>query len=120
MVCTIYYVNGRVIQKKVGKSKTMAKKVAGEIEAKLERKDANLEPRDYDLRIFFQEYLDCTQNNISHSYHRRNETIIKHFITDLVILDHVQWTDIACLGTIFTAIYLYLLLWHSICLCPIF
>jgi integrase len=75
-----YYVDGRVIQKRVGKSKTMAKKVAGEIEAKQERKDANLEPRDHDLREFFQEYLDCTRNNVSANYHRRNVITIKNFL----------------------------------------
>ncbi len=38
-----FYVNGKVIQKKVGKSKRMAQSMAGEIEAKQERKDADLE-----------------------------------------------------------------------------
>jgi len=56
-----YYVDGKVIQKKVGKSKRMAQQLAGEIEARQERKDANLEPRDYDLKQFFQEYLDYTR-----------------------------------------------------------
>jgi hypothetical protein len=57
----------------VGKSKNIAKKVAGEIEAQLERKDANLKPRDYDIKKFFSEYLEFTQKNISPNYHRRNE-----------------------------------------------
>ena len=75
-----HYVDGKVIQKKVGKSKKMAQMVAGEIDARQERKDANLEPRDYDLRQFFQEYMDYTRNNASPKYHRRNEITVRHFL----------------------------------------
>jgi len=78
-----YYVNGKVIQKKVGKSKRMAQSMAGEIEAKQERKDADLEPRDYDLRQFLQEYMEVTKNNASPKYHRRNGITVRHFIAFL-------------------------------------
>jgi len=78
-----YYVDGKVVQKKVGKSKTIARTVAGEIEAKLERKEANLEPRDHNLREFLAEYMECTLNTVSPNYHRRNWITINNFLAFL-------------------------------------
>ncbi|MBI5554800.1 MAG: site-specific integrase, partial [Elusimicrobia bacterium] len=75
-----YYIDGKVIQKRVGKSKKLAQQVAGEIEAKQERKDANMEPRDCELKKFFAEYMAFTENNDSPKYHRRNEITVRHFM----------------------------------------
>ncbi|MBI5789118.1 MAG: hypothetical protein HZA78_09720 [Candidatus Schekmanbacteria bacterium] len=78
-----YYVDGKVIQKRVGKSKKLAQQVAGEIEAKQERKDANMEPRDCDLRGFLAEYMECTRNTNSPNYHRRNQITVNNFLAFL-------------------------------------
>jgi len=37
-----YYYNGRLVRKKVGRSKSPARRVCGDIEAKIERADAGL------------------------------------------------------------------------------
>jgi hypothetical protein len=42
-----YYYNGRLIRRKVGRSKTLARKVQGDIEAKIERADVGLLNKDY-------------------------------------------------------------------------
>ncbi|GMW01804.1 MAG: hypothetical protein AMXMBFR84_29410 [Candidatus Hydrogenedentota bacterium] len=78
-----YYVgwrdrNGRYRRKKVGKSKTLAKKLAGDIEAKLERGEAGLEKKDYPIEKFFKEYQTRTEPRLSASYHRRNQQIFDH------------------------------------------
>ena len=72
--------NGKYRRKKVGKSKTLAKKLAGDIEAKLERGDAGLEKKDFAIKTFFDDYQNRTKSRLSASYHRRNSEVLGHFL----------------------------------------
>lgn len=74
-----YYVNGKFMRKKIGRSKTIAEKARGDIEAKLERGEAGLLKKDYPVRKFFAEYLERTKGINSASYQNRNERVIKQF-----------------------------------------
>jgi len=74
-----YYVNGKLVRKKVGRSKTLARKVQGDIEAKIERADVGLLNKDYPIGRFFEEYLARTEGIHSASYHNRNSRVIKNF-----------------------------------------
>lgn len=74
-----YYVDGRLVRRRIGKSKTLADKARGEIEAKIERGDAGLLPRDYPVRKFFDEYLRRTEPHQSRSYHERNGLVVRNF-----------------------------------------
>jgi len=70
---------GKLVRKRVGRSKRLAEKVRGDIEAKLERAEAGLLKLDYPIRQFFKEYLERTIDVHSASYHNRNERVIKQF-----------------------------------------
>jgi len=74
-----YYYNGRFFRKKVGRSKTLAKKVQGDIEAKIERADVGLLNKDYPIDKFLQKYQARTESILSASYHDRNRRVIKNF-----------------------------------------
>jgi len=74
-----YYVNGRFLRKRVGRSKAIAEKARGDIEAKVERGEAGLLNRDYPILSFFDEYLRRTETSHSASYHSRNERVIRQF-----------------------------------------
>jgi integrase len=74
-----YYYNGRLIRKKVGRSKTLAKKVQGDVEAKIERADVGLLNKDYPIDRFFDEYLARTEGIQAATYHDRNRRVIKNF-----------------------------------------
>jgi len=74
-----YYVDGKFVRKKIGRSKVLADKARGDIEAKIERGEAGLLRRDYPIRKFFQEYLERTQERHSVSYHRRNDLVTRNF-----------------------------------------
>ncbi len=74
-----YYVDGKLVRKKIGRSKTLAEKARGDIEARIERGEAGLLNRDYPIRRFFQEYLGRTKTRHSASYHDRNRRVIKQF-----------------------------------------
>ncbi len=74
-----YYLDGRFVRKRIGRSKTLAEKARGDIEAKLERGEAGLLNRDYPIRKFFAEYLRRTETRQAPSYHRRNELVIRNF-----------------------------------------
>jgi len=74
-----YYYNGRLVRKKVGRSKSLARKVCGDIEAKIERADAGLLNKDYPIEKFFAEYLARTESVHSASYHDRNRRVIENF-----------------------------------------
>ncbi len=52
-----YYVDGKFIRKRIGKSKTLAKKARGEIEAKLELGEAGLIKKDLKLTQHFKEII---------------------------------------------------------------
>lgn len=72
--------DGKYQRRRVGKSKTLAGKLAGDIEAKLERGEAGLEKRDCVIEKFFDEYLERTESRLSVSYHKRNGEILQHFL----------------------------------------
>lgn len=74
-----YYVNGRFVRKRVGRSKTIAEKARGDIEARIERADVGLLNRDYPLLQFFDEYLARTEGVHSPAFHNRNERVITQF-----------------------------------------
>ncbi len=74
-----YYVNGKFVRRKVGRSKTIAQKALGDIEAKLARGETGLVNRDYPILDFFDEYLKRTEAHHSASYHSRNRRVIKQF-----------------------------------------
>jgi len=74
-----YYVNGRLIRKRIGRSKVLADKAKGDIEAKLERGEAGLLRKDYPVRKFFNLYLERTKGVHSSSYHNRSERVIRQF-----------------------------------------
>jgi hypothetical protein len=74
-----YYYNGKLVRRKVGRSKTLAKKVQGDIEAKIERADVDLLNKDYPIGRFFEEYVARTEGIHSASYHDRNSRVIKNF-----------------------------------------
>ncbi len=74
-----YYVNGRFLRRRIGRSKTIAEKARGDIEARVERGEAGLLNRDYPILSFFGEYLERTKSTRSVSYHNRNERVITHF-----------------------------------------
>lgn len=74
-----YYVNGRFIRKKIGRSKTIARKALGDIEARLERGEAGLLNKDYPVYKFFDEYLRRTEARHSASYHDRNRRVLEKF-----------------------------------------
>ena len=74
-----YYVNGKFLRKRVGRSKVIAEKARGDIEAKVERGEAGLLNRDYPILRFFDEYLRRTEANHSSSYHSRNKRVIGQF-----------------------------------------
>ena len=56
------------MRKKVGRSKSLAEKVRGGIEAKLERAEVGLLNRDYPIKKFFKLYLERTTREHSPSY----------------------------------------------------
>lgn len=72
-----YYVDGKLVRKKIGRSKTLAEKARGDIEARIERGEAGLLNKDYPIRKFFQQYLERTKARHSASYHDRNRRVIK-------------------------------------------
>lgn len=74
-----YRVDGRLVRKRIGRSKTLAEKARGDIQAKIERGEAGLLRKDYPIRKFFQEYLERTMDRVSASYHRRNDLVIRNF-----------------------------------------
>lgn len=74
-----YRVDGKLIRKRIGRSKALAEKARGDIEAKLERGEAGLLQKDYPIRKFFEEYLQRTEDRHSTSYHRRNELVVRNF-----------------------------------------
>ena len=47
-----YYVNGKFVRKKVGRSKTLAEKARGDIEARIERGEVGLLNKDYPTEVF--------------------------------------------------------------------
>jgi integrase len=74
-----YYVDGKLVRKKIGRSKTIAEKARGDIEARIERGEAGLLNRDYPIHKFFQQYLERTKTRHSASYHDRNRRVIRQF-----------------------------------------
>lgn len=74
-----YYVDGRFVRKRIGRSKAIAEKARGDIEARLERRDANLLNRDYPIAAFFDEYLKRTKGKHADGYHDRNRRVIEQF-----------------------------------------
>jgi len=74
-----YYVDGRFVRKRIGRSKAIAEKARGDIEARLERGDAGLLNKDYPVFAFFHEYLRRTKGRHAPSYHNRNERVIAQF-----------------------------------------
>jgi len=74
-----YYVDGRFVRKRIGRSKTIAEKARGDIEARLERGDAGLLNRDYPILAFFDEYLKRTRDKHAAAYHDRNRRVIEQF-----------------------------------------
>lgn len=74
-----YYADGRFVRKKVGRSKTLAEKARGDIEARIERGDVDLLNKNHPIRKFFDEYLEKTKVKHSASYHNRNRRIIEQF-----------------------------------------
>jgi len=74
-----YYYKGRLVRKKVGRSKILAKKVQGDIEAKIERADVGLLKKDYPIDKFFDEFLAKTEGLQAATYHDRNRRVIKNF-----------------------------------------
>ncbi len=74
-----YYVNGKFVRRKVGRSKSVAQKALGDIEAKLARGETGLVNRDYPILDFFDEYLRRTEAHHSASYHNRNKRVINEF-----------------------------------------
>ena len=46
-----YYVNGRLARKRIGRSKVLADKARGDIEARIERGEAGLLNRDYPIPL---------------------------------------------------------------------
>jgi len=74
-----YYYNGRLVRKKVGSSKILAKKVQGDIEAKMERADVGLLKKDYPIDKFFGEFLAKTKGIQVVTYHDRKRRVIKNF-----------------------------------------
>lgn len=75
-----YYVDRKYVRKRIGRSKAFAEKACGEIEAKIERKEAGLLQKDYPLRHFFEEYLERTEMRHSASYQNRNDLVIRNFL----------------------------------------
>ena len=75
-----YRADGKLVRKRIGRSKTLAEKARGDIEAKIERGEAGLLKKDYQIRKFLQEYLQRTKDRVSASYHRRNDVVIRNFI----------------------------------------
>lgn len=61
------------------RSKVIAEKARGDIEAKVERGEAGLLNRDYPILSFFDEYLRRTEVSHSASYQSRNERVIRQF-----------------------------------------
>jgi integrase len=74
-----YYVNGKFVRRRVGRSKAIAGKALGDIEAKLARGEAGLINKDYPILDFFEEYLNRTKVRHSTSYHDRNRRVVKQF-----------------------------------------
>jgi integrase len=74
-----YYIDGKFVRKKVGRSKTLAEKAGGDTEARIERGEVGLLNKDYPIRKFFDEYLEKTKVTHSASYHDRNRRVIEQF-----------------------------------------
>jgi len=74
-----YYVDGKFVRRKVGRSKAIAQKALGDIEAKLARGETGLLNRDYPVFDFFEEYLSRAKAWHSASYHDRNRRVIEKF-----------------------------------------
>jgi integrase len=74
-----YYLEHKLVRQKVGKSKALAEKVKGDVEAKMERGDVGLLRKDYPFESFFNEYMQRTKGVHSASYQRRNQTVIDNF-----------------------------------------
>ena len=78
-----YHVDGKFVRKRIGRSKVLAQKACGEIEAKIERVEAGFMKKDYPIMKFFKEYFNRTEMKHSVSYHRRNDIVIKKFTSFL-------------------------------------
>jgi len=74
-----YYVDGQYVRQRIGRSKVLAAKARGDIEARIERAEAGLLPKDYPIREFFSEYLRRTESRHSVSYHGRNDLVKRNF-----------------------------------------
>ena len=74
-----YHVDGKFVRKQIGRSKVLAEKAKGDIQAKIERGEAGLLKKDYPIRKFFSEYLQRTKGRQSESYHERNDIVIRNF-----------------------------------------
>jgi len=56
-----YYVDGRLVRRRIGRSKGLAETARGEIAARLERREADLLRQDYPIQKFFDEYRRRTE-----------------------------------------------------------
>jgi integrase len=74
-----YCVKHRFVRKRIGRSKALAEKARGDIEARLERGEAGLLRKDCHIQAFFEEYLRRTDGKHSASYHNRNGRVIEQF-----------------------------------------
>lgn len=73
-----YYLDGRFVRKRVGRSKVFADKVKGDVEARLERREAHLLPRDYPVLGFFDEYRRRTEPRHSAGYRKRLKSVVEN------------------------------------------
>lgn len=74
-----YRVDGKLVRKRIGRSKSLAETAKGDIQARIERGEAGLLKKDYPIRRFFDEYLQRTKGKQSVSYHGRNDIVIRNF-----------------------------------------
>jgi integrase len=74
-----YHIEHRLVRKRVGTSLALARKALGELEAKIERKDSGLAPKDQDLTAFFSEYFERTRPAHVESYQRRLAQVKNNF-----------------------------------------
>jgi site-specific recombinase XerD len=74
-----YRVKGRRVRKSVGKSKRIAELVLKDIELKIARNEAGLEPKDSDLAKLFAEYLVYIKTHLAPKSQQRYRAIIDNF-----------------------------------------
>ena len=82
--CTVwyadYFVDGRRLRKRLGRSKKLAELALADIQVKLERRELGFAAKDRNLKDFIAEYLNYAKGNKAIQSYQRDELTLRHFV----------------------------------------